>query len=151
MSFADELRGFTNQKKEREAADAAARAAQVENGWPIVVELFYRNLKGWCVIRARGGESSWSWAFFNFLRTFDAQRRLLDASGEDYCPTREEETLLWDVRKSICYDDRLSAWYAQDLAREITARLQAEGLEVQATPLDSDNTAFPDVNFYIQW
>lgn len=115
------------------------------------MELFYRDLKGWCVIHARGGESSWSYAFFNFLRTFDAQRQLLGASGEEHRPTQEEEELLWNVRKAICYDDHLSAWYAQDLAREITARLRAEGLEVQATPLCPDNTAFPDVNFYIQW
>ena len=58
--------------------------------------------------------------------------------------------LLWDVRRSLCYDDRLSASYAQDLGRQITARFRAEGLEVQATPLEN-NAAFPDVEFYIQW
>lgn len=150
MSFADQLKGFVNQKREREAADAAERTMQVKKGWSTVVELFYRDLKGWCVKRAQSGESDLTFAFFNFIRTFDSQHRLLDASGNSYSLTQEEEMLLWDVRRSLCYDDRLSASYAQDLGRQITARFQSEGLEAQATPLEN-NAAFPDVKFYIQW
>ena len=154
MSFADNLRGMAAQKRQADQSAEAARLAQIEKSWPLVTEYFYKNIKCWCVIHAKNGDTGLSYSFSKFIRqfhddssSFDTYNRFVEET--DWKLTWENFLLLQNFNK--VYHGLLPERYAEDCVHQITALIQADGLHVRAWTVGVKGSYYFDVGLDISW
>ena len=166
MSFADELRGISR-ANEGKPTIHDQMVAEAEQNFPRFVELIYTYLKGQCLIYANSGQTrmigmSLS-SFIEHASDTDPQHTFssifVPEEGRSRPYTPEEQELVREIRwylGDLCrdrYDEHhycLQERYAASLVSEISARFQAEGLQVESS-MPSYRQGYCDVEFKVSW